>query len=63
MDFHSAFVDLALRIYVLVIMAASELAIDHFHTADLDNAMILRGFKAGGFCIKNNLSHGLCLIM
>ncbi|MCY1552270.1 hypothetical protein D9M68_886550 [compost metagenome] len=37
--------------------AARGKAIDHFHTADFDDA-ILQPFKASGFRIENDLTHG-----
>lgn len=46
----------AFGIYILVKMFAGWNVIDHFNTADFDNAVTRMRVKAGGFCIQDNFA-------
>ena len=54
-----AFLDVPLGIDVNVEFATGQAPILHFQGADLDDAMPVFGFEAGGFRIENDLPHGL----
>jgi hypothetical protein len=57
-DALGAFVDGALGIDESMVFATGQSPVDHFDATDFDNAMTLRGRKAGGFCVEDDLSHG-----
>ncbi|KAG1456707.1 hypothetical protein G6F57_015039 [Rhizopus arrhizus] len=52
-------VAVAVRVQVDVQVIARGHPIDHFHAADLDDAMPLGGVKSGGFRVKDDLAHNL----
>src|SRR3546814_20345100 len=58
-DFLRAGLELALGMDVLVVRAAGGPALDQLHAADLDDAVALLPFKAGGFGVEDDLAHGL----
>jgi hypothetical protein len=56
MHFNRAVIDIALGIDVLVESLARQATAHHFHAADFNNAMIVRGTDTGGFGIEHDLS-------
>jgi len=52
-----ALVDVALRIQVAVEHAAGQPAVEQLHAADLDDAVIMLDFEAGGFRVEDDLTH------
>jgi hypothetical protein len=50
-------VDIALRINVLMVVFASDPAVNDFHAAEFDHPVSLVRFEAGGLGIENNLPH------
>ena len=52
-----AFVDIAIRIDVLVKVTMGEPTIDHFYARNFNDAVALTWIEAGGFGIKNDLAH------
>jgi hypothetical protein len=54
-----ALVDVALGIEVTVERTSRQPAIHEFDAADLDDAMLLLDFQAGGFRIEDDLAHRL----
>jgi hypothetical protein len=59
--FERAVLDVALGVQVLVEMLAAEAPVDQLHAAYFDDAMAFGGFKAGGFGVEDDLSHGWLL--
>src|SRR5690606_22932245 len=57
-DFLRTGFELALGMDVLVVRAASGPAFDQLHAADLDDAVALLPFEAGGFGVEDDLAHG-----
>ena len=52
---------LPLRVNVYVIVATGQLAFDHFHTTNFDNAVTFVRINTRGFGIQYDLSHATAL--
>ncbi len=50
-------VDIALGVQVVVKVSPGRAAAQQLHAPDLDDAVVLRGLKTGGFGIENDLAH------
>ena len=52
-------IGVSLGIDVIVKIITRQPTIEHLDTANLDNAIAAFRIEAGGFCVENNLSHGV----
>ena len=57
MHLNRAFIDLALRVQVLMEGPARQAAVEQLHATDFDDAVLLLNFEPRGFCIENDLPH------
>src|ERR1700742_5214124 len=57
MDLNRTFVDVPLGIQVLVKSSSGQAAIEQFHAANLNDAVLLLNLQSGGLGIENDLAH------